>query len=133
MGRFVVDSNQSIGDDAILYLIAAGGEPAINKTGGNNKAIVFLALLSSRPPATVVVNEFTTVASTWTATQFLDGTTIKGHPLGLRIAAGNVPNFVDLATGGYGEVIQDALNSNQTPTRHSQSDFAVTHNTAFTR
>jgi hypothetical protein len=36
--------------------------------------------------------------------------------LGLRIAAGNVPNFVDLATGGYGEMIQDGFNSTETPT-----------------
>ena len=58
----------------------------------------------------------TTVASVWTHAQFLDGAAIKGYPLGLRIAAGNVPNFVDLATGGYGGMIQDALNSTQTPT-----------------
>ena len=36
--------------------------------------------------------------------------------MALRIAAGNVPNLVDLATGGYGVTIQDALNSGQTPT-----------------
>ena len=41
---------------------------------------------------------------------------IKGHALGLRIAAGNVPNFVDLQTGGWGDAIQDPLNSGQTPT-----------------
>jgi hypothetical protein len=34
--------------------------------------------------------------------QFLDGTAIKGQSLGLKIAAGNVPNFVDLQTGGWG-------------------------------
>ncbi|HEX3450954.1 MAG TPA: hypothetical protein VHS97_22050, partial [Isosphaeraceae bacterium] len=115
-GRFAIDSDASVGDEAILYLIAAGGEPAVNKTGGANNAIAFLALLGSKPPATVVVNEFTTVASVWTATQFLDGTVIKGHPLGLRIAAGNVPNFVDLTTGGWGDAIQGPLNSGQTPT-----------------
>jgi hypothetical protein len=35
---------------------------------------------------------------------------------GLKIAAGNVPNFVDLQTGGWGSVIQDSLNGSQTPT-----------------
>jgi hypothetical protein len=49
-----------------------------------------------------VVNEFTTIASVWTATQFLDGTAMSGKALGLKIAAGNVPNFVDLETGGWG-------------------------------
>ena len=45
--------------------------------------------------------------------------------LGLRIAAGNVPNFVDLETGGYGGTIQDALNSTQTPT---MANFATLAN-----
>ena len=58
----------------------------------------------------------TTVASVWTNNQFFDGTAISGTSLGLRIAAGNVPNFVDLATGGYGVMIQDGFNSTQTPT-----------------
>jgi hypothetical protein len=66
--------------------------------------------------ATVTINEITTVASVWTNAQFLDGTVIKGAALGLRIAAGNVHNFVDLATGGYGATISDALNSTQSPT-----------------
>ena len=51
-----------------------------------------------------------------TNAQFLDGTTLKGYALGLRIAARNVPNFVDLETGGYGGMIQDGFNSTQTPT-----------------
>ena len=58
----------------------------------------------------------TTVASVWTNAQFLDGTAIKGSALGLRIAAGNVPNAVDIQTGGWGSAIQDPLNSGQTPT-----------------
>ena len=48
--------------------------------------------------------------------QFIDGTAIKGNALGLKIAAGNVPSFVDLQTGGWGTTIQDSLNSSQTPT-----------------
>ena len=51
-----------------------------------------------------------------THAQFIDNTTIKGSPLQLRIAAGNVPNFVDLETGSWGPTILDALNSAQTPT-----------------
>jgi hypothetical protein len=74
------------------------------------------------PPAQVVINEMTTVASVWTHAQFLDGTVIKGHALGLRIAAGNVPNFADLQTGGWGSAIQDPLNSGQTRT---MSNFAT--------
>src|SRR5215472_17121686 len=98
-----------------LYLLAFGGEPKV-RGGGDNPAIALLAVLGSKPPAHVVINEMTTVASVWTNAQFLIGATLKGPALGLRIAAGNVPNFVDLSTGGWGEAIQGPLNSSQTPT-----------------
>jgi streptogramin lyase len=114
-GRFEV-STAGAPADSSLYLTAGEGIPAKNKAGGNNPAIALLAVVGGKPPASVVVNEFTTIASVWTHAQFLDGTTIKGHALGLRIAAGNVPNFVDLETGGWGDTIQDPLNSSQTPT-----------------
>ena len=67
-------------------------------------------------PRTVTVNELTTVASAFTAAQFINGEAISGNPLGLRIAAGNVPNLVDPVTGGWGKVIVDPLNSTQTTT-----------------
>lgn len=70
-----------------------------------------MAVLGPQLPTKVTVNEFTTIASVWTCAQFLNGETLSGTKLGLRIAAGNVSNFVDLETGGYGETIQDALNS----------------------
>jgi hypothetical protein len=113
-GRFSISAADAPAD-SILYLVAKGGEPSVSK-GGDNPAIAFLAVLGGKPPAHVVVNELTTVASVWTNAQFLDGAALQGHALGLRIAAGNVPNFVDVETGGYGGAIQDALNSGQTPT-----------------
>src|SRR5262249_493377 len=76
------------------------------------------------PPTNTVINEMTTVASVWTNAQFLNGVALKGHPLGLRIAAGNVPSFVDLKTGGWGTTIQDPLNSGQTPTRANFATLA---------
>ena len=56
------------------------------------------------------------MASVWTHNQFIDGSAIKGPALGLRIAAGNVPSFVDLATGFYGTADRRCSNSAQTPT-----------------
>src|SRR5271156_5823095 len=113
-GRFTLSGEGS--PDSILYLIATGGQPTANKGGGDNPAIALLAVVGNKPPAHVVINEFTTVASVWTNAQFLDGTAIKGNALGLHIAAGNVPNFVDLETGGWGSAIQNPLNGPQTPT-----------------
>src|SRR5262249_34811333 len=115
-GRFSLEAPGTAGADSSLYLIATGGQPAASKTSGNNPAIALLAVLGSSPPAQVVIDEFTTVASVWTHNQFIDGTAIKGHALSLKIAAGNVPSFVDLQTGGWGTTIQDPLNSGQTPT-----------------
>ncbi len=115
-GRFELGTEETPGTDVVLYLLAKGGEATINKGSGDNPATALLTVLGNKPPANVVINEMTTVASVWTNTQFLDGAAIKGHALGLRIAAGNVPNFVDLQTGGWGSAIQDSLNGPQTPT-----------------
>ena len=115
-GGFEISVEQSPGNDTTLYLVATGGQPAVNKAGGDNPAIALMTVVGSKPPAKVVINEMTTVASVWTHNQFIEGAAIKGSPLALRIAAGNVPNFVNLATGGYGTIIQDGVNSTQTPT-----------------
>jgi hypothetical protein len=120
-GRFEIRT-EGAQPGSSLYLLARGGEPKAE--GGDNPAIALLAVVGSNPPARVVVNEMTTVASVWTHAQFLDGTTIKGHALGLRIAAGNVPNFVDLESGGWGGAIQDPLNSGQTPTMANFASLA---------
>ena len=115
-GHFVLGSQETPGTDVGLYLIAKGGRATVSKSSGDNPAISLLTVLGSNPPANVVINEMTTVASVWTNAQFLDGIAIKGPALSLRIAAGNVPNFVDVQTGGWGSAIQDPLNSGQTPT-----------------
>ena len=114
-GRFEVSAKDAH-SDAILYLVANGGVPKAGKLGGDNPAIALLAIVGSNPPASVTINELTTVASAWTGAQFLNGSVLSGKPLGLRIAAGNVRNLVDLETGGLGSVIQDPLNSSQTST-----------------
>ena len=115
-GRFELGSQETLGAEVILYIVAKGGEAAVNKASGDNPSTALLAVLGNTPPPKVVINEMTTVASVWTHAQFVDGTVIKGHSLGLKIAAGNVPNFVDLQTGGWGTTIQNPLNGSQTPT-----------------
>jgi hypothetical protein len=90
-GQFELGSQETPGTDMSLYLVA--------KSGGENPAVALLSVLGNTPPTKVVINEMTTVASVWTHAQFLDGTAIKGNALGLKIAASNVPNFVDLETG----------------------------------
>jgi len=118
-GRFEL-RNPGTGADTSLYLIATGGEPSSG--GGDNPAIALLTVLGNKAPSAVTISEMTTVASVWTNNQFLNGSALQGHALGLKIAAGNVPNFIDLVTGGWGATIQDPLNSTQTPT---MSNFAT--------
>jgi hypothetical protein len=113
------------GRGAILYLVAKGGRSAANTGSTDNDALALITVLGSTAPANAVVNEMTTVASVWTHAQFLDGAAIKGNSLGLQIAAGNVPNFVDLQTGGWGSTIQHSLNSGLTPT---MANFATLAN-----
>jgi hypothetical protein len=132
-GRYVISVTQAPQGDVSLYLVATGGVPAVNKAGGNNPAAAMMAVLGSKPPPEVTINEFTTIASVWTHAQFLDGAAIKGHALGLRIAAGNVPSFVDLQTGGWGDAIQSPLNSGQTPTMANFATLADVLSGCLTR
>ena len=111
--------------ESVLYVIAKGGTPKAAADKEPNDAIALLTVLGTSLPKKVTVNEFTTVASVWTSAQFLKGDVLSGKKLGLRIAAGNVPNFVNIETGGYGGTIQDALNSAQTPT---MANFATLAN-----
>jgi hypothetical protein len=111
--------------ESVIYVVAKGGTPKAAADKGANDAIALLAVLGTTPPKNVVVNEFSTVASAVTCAQFLQGESLRGKNPGLRIAAGNVPNFVDLESGGYGGTIQDALNSGQTPT---MANFATLAN-----
>ena len=115
-GRFALAAPDAPLAEGSLYLLAKGGTSAAGKGSGDNPAIALLTVLGVKAPAKVTINEMTTVASVWTHNQFIDGDAIKGQPLQLKIAAGNVPSFVDLHTGGWGSVIQDPLNSSQTPT-----------------
>jgi DNA-binding beta-propeller fold protein YncE len=113
-GHFSIDPATTPMKGASLYVVAKGGRSSADKAGGDNERIALLTVLGSDPHSSFMINELTTVASVWTHAQFIDGAEIKGHALGLRIAAGNVPNLVDLTTGGLGPVIQDPLNSSQT-------------------
>jgi hypothetical protein len=88
----------------VLYVVAKGPK----------EDVAFLSVLGEKPPATITVNELTTVASAFTAARFINGESISGNTLGLHIAAGNAANLVDPATGGWGKVILDPINSTQT-------------------
>jgi len=96
-----------------LYLVATGGVP--RGRSADNPYVVLLAVVGTNPPTQVVIDEMTTIASVITHTQFIDDTVIRGSPLALRIAAANVPNFVDLKTGNYGATILGSVQESEQP------------------
>jgi hypothetical protein len=102
--------------DSVLYVICKGGTAKAAEAKGSNDAIALMSLLGTAPPETVTVNELTTVASAFTAGRFINGESISGHVLGLRIASGNTPNLVDPVTGKWGKVLLDPINSSMTTT-----------------
>jgi hypothetical protein len=109
-GSFALNADAAPVLSVSLYLVAKGCVASVNKGAGDNPALAFLAVLGGSAPTNVTVNEMTTIASVWTKAQFLDRAALKGPALSLSIAAGNVANFIDLQTGGWGETIQDPLN-----------------------
>jgi hypothetical protein len=114
-GRFEVRAG-GVHSDSVIYITANGGQTKASKAGGDNSAVALLTVLSGNAKESVVINELTTVASAFTNARFINGESISGNSLGLRIAAGNVPNLVDPSTGGWGKVLADPLNSTQTST-----------------
>jgi hypothetical protein len=114
-GQFRFHDDHIIGE-GVFYLVAKGGTSQAATTKAPNNGIVLLTVVGGPLPKIVMVNEFTTVASAFTFARFLNGEFISGNELGLKIAAGSVPHFVNLFTGGWGDVIVDPLNSTQNTT-----------------
>src|SRR5262249_33015267 len=58
-GQFTINSQETIGADVILYLIAKGGEPAVTKDSGNNPAGGLLSVLGNTPPWAALITWMT--------------------------------------------------------------------------
>jgi len=106
-GRFAFHVVMARADGNIFYLTTRGGA---------HDALALMSVLGTEPPDDVVINELTTVASVFTSARFIEGTAIRGNPLGLHIAAGNAPNLVNPATGTWGKVLLDPINSTENTT-----------------
>jgi hypothetical protein len=84
-GRFELRAADTPGKDVILYVVAKGGIATLKKGSGDNPTTALLTVLGKEPPAKVVINELTTVASTFTSARFIKGEAISGNPLGLKL------------------------------------------------
>ena len=77
------------------------------------EGVEFVTILGPNLPASVTINELTTVAAGYSMAQFFRTGVISGNSFGLRIAAGMNDNIVASATGESSPV----LLSRRMPTR----------------
>ena len=75
-GRFSIPSTKNT-STSIFYVSANVGE-----------RVEFLSVLGTRLPATVTINELTTVAASYSMAQFYKTDVISGNSFGLQIAGG---------------------------------------------
>ena len=117
LGSATTDSN---GNFTISY--------STNSSWNQNQPVLFVeatngpAMLASvigiglNPPASVVVNELTTVATANAYAQFVGGTSIQGNFYGMLNAASMAGNLADPVTGAVGIVLSSTPNGTETST-----------------
>src|ERR1044071_6886329 len=100
----------------------ASGRFSIRYTRGNSQSIFFVqadvaegvefvTVLGPSLPASVTVNELTTVAASYSMAQFLRTGVISGNSFGLQTAAGMNDNIVASATGQSSSVLLTSPNA----------------------
>jgi hypothetical protein len=88
------------------------------------EGVEFITILGPNLPASVIVNELTTVAASYSMAQFLRTGVISGNSFGLQIAAGMNDNIVAFATGQSSPVLLSSPNADQTNSLRSTRSLA---------
>ena len=88
------------------------------------EGVEFIAVLGPNMPASVTVNELTTVAASYSMAQFLRTGVISGNSFGLQLAAGMNDNIVTSATGQSSPVLLNSPNADQTNSLRSTRSLA---------
>ncbi len=101
-GRFSIRYTRST-SQSIFYVQADIGE-----------GVEFVTILGPNLPASVTINELTTVAASYSMAQFYRTGVISGNSFGLQIAAGMNDNIVAAATGQSSPVLLSSPNADQT-------------------
>lgn len=76
--------------------------------------IVLMTVIGAGMPASIVINELTTVAAAFSMAQFANGAALEGGASALRTAAGMSGNLAAMATGQPSNVMLNPPNANQT-------------------
>ncbi|MGH8528069.1 MAG: hypothetical protein ACREXY_28775, partial [Gammaproteobacteria bacterium] len=88
------------------------------------EGVEFVTILGPNLPASVTINELTTVAAGYSMAQFFRTGVISGNSFGLRIAAGMNDNIVASATGESSPVLLSSPNADQTNSLRSTRSLA---------
>ena len=89
-----------------------------------SEGVEFVAVLGPNLPASVTINELTTVAASYSMAQFLRTGVISGNSFGLQLAAGMNDNIVASATGLSSAVLLNSPNADQTNSLRSTRSLA---------
>ena len=89
-----------------------------------SEGVDFVSILGPSLPASVTLNELTTVAASYSIAQFLRTGVISGNSFGLQIAAGMNDNIVVSATGESSSVLLNSPNADQTNSLRSTRSLA---------
>jgi len=111
-GRFAIPYGKSTSSS--IYFVRAGV----------GLGVEFIAILGPSLPASVTINELTTVAASYSTAQFYRTGAISGHAFGLQIAAGMNDNIVTSATGQSSPVLLSSPNADETNSLRSTRSLA---------
>ena len=111
-GRFTIRYTRS-SSSSIFFVRADVGE-----------GVQFVSILGPNLPASVTLNELTTVAASYSMAQFLRTGVISGNWFGLQIAARMNDNIVVPATGQSSPVLLNSPNADQTNSLRSTRSLA---------
>lgn len=89
-----------------------------------SEGVEFVTVLGPSLPASVTINELTTVAASYSMAQFLRTGVISGNSFGLQIAAGMNDNIVASAAGQSSSVLLNSPNADQTNSLRSTRSLA---------
>jgi hypothetical protein len=111
-GKFSFDASRTA-SDSIFYASASLG-------GG----LQLVTIVGSKIPASITINELTTVAAAFSMAQFTQNGVIAGNAFGLRIASGMNDNLVSPLTGASSEVLLSSPNGDETNSLRSTRSLA---------
>jgi hypothetical protein len=111
-GQFSITSPKNT-SSSIFYVSADVG-----------KGVEFVAVLGPNLPATVTINELTTVAASYSMAQFYKTGVISGNSFGLQIAAGMNDSIVGTVTGESSPVLLNSPNADETNSLRSTRSLA---------